>query len=116
MATSESQLRIALPKGRMSDESLEFFSSRGLCSIAKTTDGRELILHDEKNNIDFYLNRSKDVGAYVEQGAADLGIMGLDVLLEHSFDVYIPAVLPFGGCRLSVAYPNDRSDWQKKRE
>ena len=74
---AEQKLRIALPKGRMSDESLEFFSSRGLCSLSKTHDGRELILHDEKSNIDFYLIRSKDVGAYVEQGAADLGIMGL---------------------------------------
>lgn len=109
-------LKIALPKGRMSDESLEFFSSRGLCSLSRTHDGRELILHDDKSNIDFYLIRSKDVGAYVEQGAADLGIMGLDLLLEHDFDVFIPAALPFGQCRLSVAYPKDSADWQNKPE
>lgn len=100
----------------MSDESLEFFSTRGLCTISKTNDGRELILTDSANNIDFYLIRSKDVGAYVEQGAADLGIMGLDLLLEYSFDVYIPASLPFGECRLSVAYPKGQDGWQKKRE
>lgn len=116
MAAAEDRLRIALPKGRMSDESLEFFSKRGLCNITKTSDGRELILTDEKSNIDFYLIRSKDVGAYVEQGAADLGIMGLDLLLEHNFDVFIPATLPFGDCRLSVAYPKDRTTWQQKRE
>lgn len=110
------RLRIALPKGRMSDESLEFFASRGLCTLNRTQEGRELILHDAKSDIDFYLIRSKDVGAYVEQGAADLGIMGLDLLLEHNFDVYIPAALPFGQCRLSVAYPKDRADWQKKPE
>lgn len=114
--SADGRLRIALPKGRMSDESLEFFSQRGLCHISRTNDGRELILHDEKSNIDFYLIRSKDVGAYVEQGAADLGIMGLDLLLEHNFDVYIPAALPFGECRLSVAYPKERTEWQKKRE
>lgn len=100
----------------MSDESLDFFRSRGLCKLDKVGEGRELILHDEESDIDFYLIRSKDVGAYVEQGAADLGIMGLDLLLEHNFDVYIPAALPFGECRLSVAYPKGKSDWQKKRE
>lgn len=110
------KLRIALPKGRMSDESLAFFAERGLSSLARPGDGRELILSDPEHNIDFYLIRSKDVGAYVEQGAADLGIMGLDLLLEHRFDVFIPAALPFGECRLSVAYPKDRALWQKKRE
>lgn len=100
----------------MSDESLEYFVSKGLCSLSKTGEGRELILRDEKSEIDFYLIRSKDVGAYVEQGAADLGIMGLDLLLEHQFDVYIPAALPFGECRLSVAYPKGQTDWYKKRD
>ncbi len=110
------RLRVALPKGRMSDESLDFFSSRDLSSLKQTADGRELILHDAKHPVDFYLIRSKDVGAYVEQGAADLGVMGLDVLLEHDFDVFIPAKLPFGDCRLSVAYPEGKLDWQKKSE
>jgi ATP phosphoribosyltransferase len=113
---SSEKLRIALPKGRMSDESLAFFAGRSLTSLTKAADGRELILSDPANNIDFYLIRSKDVGAYVEQGAADLGVMGLDLLLEHRFDVFIPATLPFGECRLSVAYPKDRNTWQKKRE
>lgn len=113
---ADEKLKIALPKGRMSDESLEFFSSRGLCSLNRTQSGRELILHDTQSNIDFFLIRSKDVGAYVEQGAADLGIMGLDLLLEHKFDVFIPAALPFGHCRLSVAYPQQRVNWQKKPE
>lgn len=100
----------------MSDESLEFFAARGLSQLTKSGDGRELILRDKGANVDFYLIRSKDVGAYVEQGAADLGIMGLDLLLEHNFDVYIPAALPFGECRLSVAYPKEQISWQKKRE
>jgi len=113
---AQQPLRIALPKGRMSDESLEYFVSKGLCSLSKTGEGRELILRDEKSEIDFYLIRSKDVGAYVEQGAADLGIMGLDLLLEHQFDVFIPAALPFGECRLSVAYPKGQTDWYKKRD
>jgi len=113
---AEQRLRIALPKGRMSDESLEYFVSKGLCSLSKAGEGRELILRDEKSDIDFYLIRSKDVGAYVEQGAADLGIMGLDLLLEHRFDVFIPAALPFGECRLSVAYPKGQTDWYKKRD
>lgn len=100
----------------MSEESLAFFAAKNLCSLNRVQDGRELILHDDKNNLDFYLIRSKDVGAYVEQGAAEFGIMGLDLLLEHNFDVFIPAALPFGHCRLSVAYPKDKTDWQAKPE
>ncbi|MBS0618068.1 MAG: ATP phosphoribosyltransferase [Spirochaetes bacterium] len=100
----------------MSDESLEFFAARGLSALSKTGDGRELIMYDDAHHLEFYLIRSKDVGAYVEQGAADLGVMGLDLLLEHNFDVFIPAALPFGECRLSVAYPNARPDWQRKRD
>ncbi|MCS6972541.1 MAG: ATP phosphoribosyltransferase [Leptospiraceae bacterium] len=110
------RLRIALPKGRMSEESLAFFAARGLCSPAQATDSRQLIVRDEANGIDFYLLRSKDVGAYVEQGAADLGIMGLDLLLEHRFRVFILAALPFGHCRLAVAYPEGKTGWQRLPE
>jgi len=109
------RLRIALPKGRMSDESLEYFQKRNVCSIKTAPAGRELIIQDEKNNTEFYLVRSKDVGAYVEQGAADMGIMGLDLLLEHEFDVFIPIALPFGECRLSVAYPEQKPQWTQKQ-
>jgi len=114
----QAPLKIALPKGRMSDESIDYLFARGLTSInSKTANpGRELILRDTEKNLEFYLIRSKDVGAYVEQGAADLGVMGHDLLLEHGFDVYVPVAFPFGECRLSVAYPKEKSDWQKKTE
>ncbi len=108
-------LRIALPKGRMSEESLEYLTARGVSSTAKVANDRRLIHLDQEKNLEFLLIRSKDVGTYVEQGAADLGIVGLDLLKEHDFQVFVPLSLPFGQCTLSVAYPEGAEDWHTKR-
>ncbi len=108
-------LRIALPKGRMSDDSVEYFYRHGITSFSKFSVDRELIIADKEKGLEFLLIRSKDVGAYVEQGAADIGVLGHDVLAEHNFEVLTPVALPFGACRLSIAYPNGKTDWQNKR-
>ncbi len=112
----KSSLKIALPKGRMSDESLEYLFQRKITSLSKFPDSRELIFHDPENNIDFLIIRSQDVGTYVETGAADLGFLGYDVLLENSFSVYTAASLPFGECHLSVAHPQNSLEWKNKRK
>lgn len=112
---SSETLKLALPKGRMSEESLEYLYSRDITSLKKFPDSRELIFHDSEKNIDFLIIRSQDVGTYVEQGAADIGILGYDVLLENSYDVYTPASLPFGKCHLAVAYPEKLNSWKDKR-
>ena len=104
-----------MPKGRMSDESIAFLFSKKVISIDHLSDSRQLIFSDDKNNIEILLIRSKDVGTYVEQGAADLGIIGYDMLREYYFDVFIPLKLPFGNCRLSVAYLKDQTAWKKNR-
>ncbi|MCB1199457.1 MAG: ATP phosphoribosyltransferase [Leptospiraceae bacterium] len=109
------KLRIALPKGRMSDETLEFFTERKILSQGSAPTGRELIFQDSSGDFEFLLIRSKDVGTYVEQGAADMGIMGLDLLTEHRFDVNIVLPLPFGDCHLSVAHRSGHTEWRHRR-
>lgn len=108
-------LRIALPKGRMSVESLEFLSGLGLTSMKEFPSNRKLIFKDEQHNIEYLLVRSKDVGTYVEQGACDLGIIGYDLLAENKFDVYVPARLPFGECSLCIAYAEGSKNWQSRK-
>lgn len=99
----------------MSEEALELFYGAGLTNMRKFPDTRELIFSDKKNSLEYLLIRSKDVGTYVEQGAADLGVMGYDLLKEHEFDVKVPLDLRFGYCRLCVAYPQAAPDFRKNR-
>ncbi|MDH5716066.1 MAG: ATP phosphoribosyltransferase [Spirochaetia bacterium] len=109
-------LKIALPKGRMSEESIEFFYNQNISSLKNVSENRQLIFNDEVKKIQYLLIRSKDVGTYVEQGAADIGVIGYDLLLENSFDVFVPASLPFGNCRLSVAHPEKFNNWKKMKK
>lgn len=108
-------LTIALPKGRMSNESIEHLHKYQLTNLQEFTDDRKLIYVDEQNKVEFLLIRSKDVGTYVEQGGADLGIMGYDLLQEHNFDVYTLLSLPYGVCRLSIAHPQSKQSWRQKK-
>jgi len=108
-------IRIALPKGRMSDETITYLHQKGLIETTELPQNRKLIFKDPKNSLEFLLVRSKDVGTYVEQGACDLGIIGFDLLTEHDFDVYIPMTLPYGECELCIAYPVGRGDWKAKK-
>lgn len=108
-------LRIALPKGRMSEESIEFLFSKKITGMKAFPANRKLIFQDVANEIEYVLVRSKDVGTYVEQGSCDLGVIGYDLLFEHNFDVYVPAELPFGKCSLCIAYSERTKDWKNKK-
>ncbi len=112
---SNTTINIALPKGRMGEESIKFLNQAGITSLTHLPDGRELMMYDKENHITFLLIRSKDVGTYVEKGAVDIGIIGYDLLSEHSFEVFIPTMLPFGKCRLSVAHLKNNITWKKKK-
>lgn len=101
-------IRMALPKGRLEQHAREFLARAGLMAEPSTHNGRALILPAAEPWLDFLLAKPGDVPVYVEHGAADLGIVGLDVLREGNYDVYEPLLLPFGHCRLSVAVPQDR--------
>lgn len=96
---------LALPKGRLLQPALAFLKAMGVEGIS--SDSRRLIFKDEALGIRFLILKPADVPTYVEYGAADLGIVGKDILMEREPDVYEPLDLGFGFCRLVVAEPED---------
>lgn len=104
-------ISIALPKGRLAEETLELFINKGICgSDVVDFNSRKLIFTDEKNHISFLLIRNTDIPAYVEYGAADLGVVGKDVLIESKSPLYEFMDLGFGYCRLCSAGIKDRDN------
>lgn len=100
-------LTIALAKGRLAEIAMDLFLSIGLdCSEMKEK-SRKLIFTDEKNKIKFILVKATDVPTYVEYGAADIGIVGKDTLLEESRNLYEMINLGFGACKMAVAGPGE---------
>src|SRR5262247_4838817 len=102
-------LTLALPKGRLLDPALALLGGMGIKGL--DPDSRRLLLTDESAGLRFILLKPADVPTYVEYGAADLGIVGKDILLEREPDVYEPVDLGFGFCRLVVAEP--REAWER---
>ena len=108
-------LTLALPKGRLLRPALDMVRSLGLDGV--DPESRKLIFSDERHGLRFLILKPADVPTYVEYGAADLGIVGKDILLEQEPDVYEPLDLGFGFCRLVVAEPlalwerDDPSKW-----
>ncbi len=96
-------LTIALPAGRLAEESIDFFARAGLAEFHLPKGGRSLTFLDETGRYQILLVRSQDVPTYVLQGGADAGITGRDVLTEGGYDLTIPLELSFGDCRLSLA-------------
>jgi len=95
-------LTIALPKGRLLGPSVALFQRLGYdCAVANGE--RHLQVNEPGSNLSYLLVRASDVPVYVEYGAADIGIVGQDVLRESGRDVYEPLQLNFGHCRLVVA-------------
>lgn len=103
------QMVVALPKGRLLEEALIYLERAGY-GLADGDNGRQLVLPSVVEQVSYVLAKPADVPVYVEYGAADLGIVGLDVLRESQRDVYEPLLLPIGYCRLVVAGPAGRSD------
>jgi ATP phosphoribosyltransferase len=103
-------LTLALPAGRIRDEALELFSRAGidLSAAEKAHAGRKLVIPVDGERLRVLIVRDTDVPAYVEYGAADIGIAGRDVLEEQDRDLYEPLDLGIGRCRVVVAEPEDR--------
>ncbi|MCB1157208.1 MAG: ATP phosphoribosyltransferase [Leptospiraceae bacterium] len=100
-------LTLALPKGRMADESMELLQKAGLIRELPDPDSRELTYTDSLKNIKIFLVKPQDVPTYVEECAADAGIAGWDTLKEGSYDLIVPLTLEIGRCRLSLAGHKD---------
>jgi len=102
-------LTLALPKGRLLDGALTLLGGLGVEGV--DADSRKLIFTDARRGLRLLLLKPADVPAYVSYGAADLGIVGKDILLEQAPDAYEPLDLGFGFCRLVVAEP--RELWER---
>ena len=101
-------LTLALSKGRILDESAELLQRCGVVIDTSLADSRKLILPTGDPDLRLLIVRATDVPTYVQHGAADLGIAGKDVMLEHGGDgLYQPVDLNIGRCRMCVAAPAD---------
>jgi ATP phosphoribosyltransferase len=102
-------LTLALPKGRLLEVALDLMRELGVGGI--DAESRKLIFSDEGRGLRLLFLKPADIPAYVTYGAADLGIVGKDILAEQDPDVYEPLDLGFGVCRLVVAEP--RELWER---
>jgi ATP phosphoribosyltransferase len=107
--TDPTRLVVALPKGRLLEEARDCLQRAGY-GLREEDNGRQLVLPSAAPHVRYVLAKPSDVPVYVEYGACDLGIAGLDVLREAQRDLLEPLLLPFGHCRLSVAGPASRAD------
>ena len=114
-------LTIAIPKGRILQESVALFGKIGISCSELLSDTRKLIFENREQRMRYMIVRATDVPTYVEYGCADLGIVGKDTLLEQEKDLYEPLDLKFGYCRMVVAEPaelsrnDDPSGWTSIR-
>lgn len=99
-------LTIALAKGRLADKAMEMFEAIGIsCDEMKDKASRKLIFVNEHLGVRFFLAKANDVPTYVEYGAADLGIVGRDTILEEGRKLYEVMDLGVGKCRMCVCGP-----------
>jgi len=104
------RLTLAVPKGRLFLPALDLLRRVGFDGLPADA-SRRLIFDDPARGVRLLVLKPADVPTYVEYGAADLGIVGKDILLEQEPDVYEPLDLGFGRCRLVVAEP--RTLWER---
>ncbi len=105
---SDNQITIALSKGRIFDETRPLLQAAGIVPLDDPETSRKLIIATSRPDVRLIIVRASDVPTYVQYGAADLGIAGRDVLLEHSGSgLYRPLDLKIARCRMMVAVPDD---------
>ena len=100
-------LTIALPKGKLFSLSARLFEEIGITAEHMSEKSRKLVISNHDLKVQFIITKTSDVPTYVEYGAADIGIIGKDVLLESGQDVYELLDLGFGKCRLMMAVPRE---------
>ncbi|SDP13082.1 ATP phosphoribosyltransferase [Selenomonas ruminantium] len=105
MKSEMEYLTIALPKGKLFGLSADLLAKIGYTAEGLSDKSRKLIITNEEKKIKFIVSKTADVPTYVEYGAADIGIIGKDVLLEAEKDVYELLDMGFGRCHLMMAVP-----------
>jgi ATP phosphoribosyltransferase len=110
-------LTFALGKGRLANKTLEMFEKIGItCEEMKDKDTRKLIFVNEDLKLRFFLAKGPDVPTYVEYGAADIGIVGRDTILQEARNIYEVLDLGFGKCRMCVCGPESARDLLQHHE
>ena len=99
-------LTFALGKGRLAKKTLQLFEQIGItCEEMRDPDTRKLIFVNEELKLRFFLAKGPDVPTYVEYGAADIGVVGKDTILEEGRNIYEVLDLGFGKCRMCICGP-----------
>lgn len=110
-------LTFALAKGRLAKKSLEMFEKIGItCEEMKDEKTRKLIFVNEDLKLKFFLAKAGDVPTYVEYGAADIGVVGKDTILEEGRKLYEVMDLGFGKCRMCVCGPTSAKELLKHHD
>ena len=110
-------LTFALTKGRLADQTLKMLDKLGItCKEMEDKTTRKLIFVNEELKLKFFLAKGPDVPTYVEYGAADIGVVGKDVILETGRKVHEVLDLDFGKCKMCVCGPKEAQELLKHRE
>lgn len=110
-------LTFALGKGRLASQTLELFEKIGItCEEMKDKKSRKLIFVNEELKLRFFLSKGPDVPTYVEYGAADIGIVGRDTILEEGRKVHEVLDLGYGKCHMCICGPKEAEDLLKHHE
>ena len=110
-------ITIALPKGRLAFKTLDIMEKIGItCEEMKDKSSRKLIFVNEELKLKFFLAKASDVPTYVEYGAADIGVVGKDTILEEGRKMFEVVDLGLGKCRMCVAGPSSAKELLKHGE
>lgn len=113
----ERYLTFALAKGRLANKTMDLFEKIGItCSEMMDKDSRKLVFVNEEKKLRFFLAKGPDVPTYVEYGAADIGVVGRDTILEENRRVYEVLDLGYGKCRMCVCGPESAKELLKHHE
>lgn len=110
----KTMLNVALPKGRLGEKAYAMFEKAGFECPSIKENNRKLIFENREVGVRYFWVKPSDVAIYVERGAADIGIVGKDILLEYEPDVYELLDLQMGKCRMAVAAKSDFHDDVKR--
>lgn len=115
--SDERYLTFALGKGRLANKTLELFEQLGItCEEMKDKESRKLIFVNEELKLRFFLAKGPDVPTYVEYGAADIGVVGKDTIMEENRNVFEVLDLGFGKCRMCVCGPESARELLQHHE
>ncbi|MDO4277619.1 MAG: ATP phosphoribosyltransferase [Lachnoclostridium edouardi] len=110
-------LTVALAKGRLADQTMKLFEKIGItCEEMKDKTSRKLIFSNEDMKIRFFLAKASDVPTYVEYGAADIGVVGKDTILEEGRKLFEVIDLGYGKCRMCVCGPESAGELLKHHQ